>query len=223
MATIITRSVGTTAKNSPLTNTELDNNFININTQVIRQATNSCVPDCINSLGTIIPKGTIVMTVGSSNDALRIAPAINNGTFQDDKLLGILQEDAQANATNAKVLIYGTVIDTNTSAWAAGTILYSDPVTSGALTSVKPAVPASSDSFAEVLTSAAAGVLFVRKQASKVDKTIGREVNYIMSPTVDDDINSGYRVWDKWLNTSTSTFYICAGNTAGAADWVAIN
>ena len=31
MATIITREVGGTAKNSPLTNAELDNNFININ------------------------------------------------------------------------------------------------------------------------------------------------------------------------------------------------
>jgi hypothetical protein len=34
MATIITRETGTTAKGAPLTNTEVDNNFININTEV---------------------------------------------------------------------------------------------------------------------------------------------------------------------------------------------
>jgi hypothetical protein len=34
MATIVTRQTGTTAVNRPLTNTELDNNFINLNTDV---------------------------------------------------------------------------------------------------------------------------------------------------------------------------------------------
>ena len=223
MATITTRSVGTTAKNSPLTNIELDNNFININEQLMQQATDSYIPDCINSLGVIIPKGSVVMLVGAATGALRIAPAINNGTFQDDQLLGILQEDAQANATNVKVLLHGTVTGVDTSAWGAGVFLYASSTVNGALVSIAPLSPASSDSFAVVLTSAVDGSIFVSKQASKIDKTIGREVSYIMSPTVNDDINSGYRVWDKWLNTSTSTFYICAGNTAGAAVWVAIN
>ena len=34
MAEIVTRTVGSTAKGSPLTNAEVDNNFININTQL---------------------------------------------------------------------------------------------------------------------------------------------------------------------------------------------
>jgi len=34
MATIVTRQTGTTAVNRPLTNTELDNNFINLNDDV---------------------------------------------------------------------------------------------------------------------------------------------------------------------------------------------
>jgi hypothetical protein len=34
MATIVTRETGATAKGSPLTNTELDNNFINLNTEL---------------------------------------------------------------------------------------------------------------------------------------------------------------------------------------------
>lgn len=34
MATIITRELGATAKGSPLSNAEVDNNFINLNTEV---------------------------------------------------------------------------------------------------------------------------------------------------------------------------------------------
>lgn len=34
MATIVTRDTGATAKGSPLSNLELDNNFININTEL---------------------------------------------------------------------------------------------------------------------------------------------------------------------------------------------
>jgi hypothetical protein len=34
MATIVTRQTGTTAVNRPLTNTELDNNFISLNADV---------------------------------------------------------------------------------------------------------------------------------------------------------------------------------------------
>lgn len=40
MATIVTRSTGATAKGSPLTNTELDNNFININTNKLENSNN---------------------------------------------------------------------------------------------------------------------------------------------------------------------------------------
>ena len=35
MATLITREIGATAKGSPLTNAELDSNFINLNNSVI--------------------------------------------------------------------------------------------------------------------------------------------------------------------------------------------
>jgi len=223
MAEIITREVGTTAKNSPLTNSELDTNFININEQLAVLANNSFIPDCINTLGVLIPKGTIVMAVSASNTALRVAPAINNGTFKDEMLLGVLYEDAQPNSTEVKVLLTGLVEGIDTSTWATNTLLYASTSTDGAFVNIQPLPPSSTDSFAVVLDSAVAGSIFVRKQGSKIDKTIGREYSYIMDPTVNDDINSGYRVWDKWLNTSTSTFFMCAGNTAGAANWVAIN
>ena len=37
MATIITREVGATAKGSPLSNAEIDSNFINLNDEVIQK------------------------------------------------------------------------------------------------------------------------------------------------------------------------------------------
>ena len=41
MAVIITRETGATAKGSPLSSTELDNNFINLNTEVITKLVSS--------------------------------------------------------------------------------------------------------------------------------------------------------------------------------------
>lgn len=41
MAEIVTRDVGETAKGSPLTNQEVDNNFINLNTEL--EATTAAV------------------------------------------------------------------------------------------------------------------------------------------------------------------------------------
>ena len=40
MSTIITRETGDTAKNAPLTNSELDNNFINLNGDKMEKTSN---------------------------------------------------------------------------------------------------------------------------------------------------------------------------------------
>ena len=40
MSTIVTRQTGATAKGSPLTNTELDNNFINLNADKTEKSAN---------------------------------------------------------------------------------------------------------------------------------------------------------------------------------------
>lgn len=40
MSTIVTRQTGATAKNAPLTNTELDNNFINLNADKSEKSAN---------------------------------------------------------------------------------------------------------------------------------------------------------------------------------------
>jgi len=40
------------------------------------------------------------------------------------------------------------------------------------------------------------------------------------APTVNDDVNSKYRIGYRWLNTSDNTEYLCVDQTAGAAVWI---
>ena len=49
--------------------------------------------------------------------------------------------------------------------------------------------------------------------------TLGQRYNKAVDPIVTDDADSGYSVWDKWLNTVSSETYVCLDSTAGAADW----
>lgn len=56
MTTIVTRITGGTAKNAPLTNTELDNNFINLNTDKVEASANIIT---LSGTGAIkVPSGT---------------------------------------------------------------------------------------------------------------------------------------------------------------------
>lgn len=49
-------------------------------------------------------------------------------------------------------------------------------------------------------------------------------VNYssLVDPTVNDDISDGYTVGSIWINQTTESVFICADNTAGAANWIEI-
>lgn len=52
MATIITRDLGTTAKGSPLTNAEVDANFINLNTQL--EAVDSAIEPLASDIALVL-------------------------------------------------------------------------------------------------------------------------------------------------------------------------
>jgi len=38
-------------------------------------------------------------------------------------------------------------------------------------------------------------------------------------PTINDDVNAGYSVFSKWINTSTEEIWVCVDDAAGAANW----
>ena len=73
MTTIITRLTGGTAKNAPLTNTELDNNFINLNTDKVEASANI-----------ITLSGTGAIKVQSGTTAQRPTPVDGMIRFNSD-------------------------------------------------------------------------------------------------------------------------------------------
>ena len=132
MATIITREVGGTAKNSPLTNAELDNNFINLNSELAGLA---------NKQDTLI-SGTNIKTVGGQSllgagnvllgDFLYGAPDPDNGGGSDGDVY--IQAD-------------GKLWKKGSGVWTYTNIQFADnnvTLTDAAGTSTLPATPAAS-------------------------------------------------------------------------------
>jgi hypothetical protein len=94
MATIVTRDTGATAVNRPLTNTELDNNFINLNTDIATRLTQN---QSISITGDITGTGTtsITGTLATVNS--------NVGTFGNASNIPVI-------TVNAKGLITGVTL-----------------------------------------------------------------------------------------------------------------
>lgn len=112
MATIVTRVTGATAKNSPLSNTEIDNNFINLNTD--KQETADCV---------------------STNTANKVVKRDASGNFIAGQITaGLTGTATQANNVNGGVagaVHWQSAVNTTgfTAAGTAGQLLKSNGTT----------------------------------------------------------------------------------------------
>lgn len=228
-ASLVTRQTtgtGATVKGSPLTNTEVDTNFINLNEAIDTKAaagansditslagvtggittpdyvtfdiTPETVPTAPGSLywdsadgnqtlslvmaggnatqqigqeqyfrikaSAALTNGQVAMftgTVGASG-ALTGAPATGLTAATASYLMGIATEDI-ANNGWGYITSFGLVRHVDTSAWAAGTILYYDPTVAGGLTSTVPTAPnAKVQVCAVIYQHASNGSLFVR-------------------------------------------------------------
>ena len=73
MSTIVTRETGGTAKGSPLTNAEVDTNFINLNTDKMEKASN--LSDLTNA-ATARTNLDVYSTTEVSNEAIAMAIAL---------------------------------------------------------------------------------------------------------------------------------------------------
>jgi hypothetical protein len=73
MSTIVTRETGGTAKGSPLTNAEVDTNFINLNTDKMEKANN--LSDLSNA-ATARTNLDVYSTTEASNEAIAMAIAL---------------------------------------------------------------------------------------------------------------------------------------------------
>jgi len=158
MSTIVLRSV----KGSPLTNTEVDTNFSNLNTDKIESVTSTDGSVAITSVGTTrdlsvsvaaattnvicqvknmtgatVTKGTAVYISGVNGQIPTITKAQADIDATSAQTLGLITADIANNATGY-VTIIGLISNINTSAYTDGQQLYLSPTTAGGLTTTKP-------------------------------------------------------------------------------------
>lgn len=116
-----------------------------------------------NTTGVTIPNGTVVGFAGATTDALLVTPYIADGSMPSLYALGVMTHDLPDSGQKGYCTTWGFVRDLNTSAFAAGDVLYASPTTAGALTKVKPTAPNNVIPVAACIVShATAGVIFVR-------------------------------------------------------------
>lgn len=145
MTTIVTRA----GKGSPLTNAEVDSNFVNLNNDKIessdvRTLTNKTLDSITNKIGAnhihykvkatqTLVRGDVVKVVGynAGENAFEVAKVASASDFS----IGIVYTN-MSNGDLGDIINTGLLEGINTSAFAIGTILY--PNTSGGFTSTKP-------------------------------------------------------------------------------------
>ena len=168
--TLVTRQTagtGATVKGAPLTNTEVDTNFINLNNatqpaggtagQVLAKidATNfnsqwidnyavAVKLQVKNATGGTLVKGTVVYASGATGANLLISPAQANAESTSSQTLGMLETDL-TNGSSGLVVYTGTISGLNTIAYNEGDPVYLSPTVAGGIVvglANKPSAPA---------------------------------------------------------------------------------
>jgi len=93
-----------------------------------------------NSSGVSMPKGSVVYINGATGNKPTVALSQANSDATSAQTLGLLQTTL-ANNAEGNVVIVGSVIDLNTSAFSEGQQLYLSPTTAGAYTTTKQYAP----------------------------------------------------------------------------------
>jgi hypothetical protein len=161
MSTIVLRSV----KGSPLTNTEVDANFNNLNTDKIETLASAdgsvvitgtgasldlsvsltspasvLVEQVRNTTGATLTKGTAVYISGATGQTPTVSKALATSDDTSAQTLGLITSNL-SNNSNGYVTIIGLIANINTSAFTDGAQLYLSPTTAGTLTATKPYAP----------------------------------------------------------------------------------
>jgi len=93
-----------------------------------------------NASGVSMPKGSVVYINGATGNKPTIALSQGNSDATSAQTLGLLQATL-ANNAEGNVVIVGSVIDLNTSAFSEGQQLYLSPTTAGTYTATKQYAP----------------------------------------------------------------------------------
>ena len=136
MATIVTRETtqtdGTSPKGSPLTNAEVDTNFINLNDDKV-EVSGAIIFEA--KAAEALSKGDVVYVSGVSGNT----PEVSKADADDASKMpayGLAEASASLNAA-VNVVTFGTLYDLNTSGFSAGDTVYVS-TTAGALTNSAP-------------------------------------------------------------------------------------
>lgn len=117
-----------------------------------------------NATGSTIPNGAVVGFAGvGPGNLLSVAPFIADASIPSLYVLGVMTHDLPNSGDIGYCTVWGHVRGLDTSAFAAGDVLYASPTTPGGLTNVKPTAPDFAIPVAAVLSSDATnGEIFVR-------------------------------------------------------------
>jgi hypothetical protein len=163
MATIVTRA----GKGSPLTNNEVDANFVNLNTELVGKvatiasadgsvaitgttaidlsvavtgSTSNVLLPVRNTTGATLTKGTAVYISGATGQISTVSKAIATSDATSAQTLGLVTANI-SNNSNGDVTLIGAITNIDTSAYTDGQQLYLSPTTAGTLTATKPHAP----------------------------------------------------------------------------------
>jgi hypothetical protein len=154
-----TSATGVTNKGAPLTNAEVDANFIELRSQVFYV-----------KAAEAIAKGDVVYASGAvgASGSIEVSKYIANNTIEELYVLGV-SDQALAKGEFGNVKAFGEIQGIATDGapqsetWVDGTVLYASPTTAGTLTNVEPSAPNQVISVAMVVASHGSnGTLFVR-------------------------------------------------------------
>ena len=134
-----------------------------------------------NNTGTQIPDGTVVRFSGvlGSSGIMTIAPALADGTYPSNYIIGVTTENISHGA-DGLVAAFGKVRGIDTSAFAVGDILYASPTVAGGFTKTRPSGSQNIVSVAAVLSSHANnGVIFVRPHVEEEIKNFSSRITLV--------------------------------------------
>ena len=130
---------------------------------VVQQVGQEIYARVSNNTGSTIPNGTVVGFAGATDNSLRVAPYIADGSQPSLYILGVMTHDLPDSGEKGYCTTFGFVRDVNTSAFTQGDLLYASPSAAGAFTNVKPTAPDNVIAVAAVIkVGTTDGIIFVR-------------------------------------------------------------
>ena len=98
------------------------------------------ITEVYNSTGATLSKGTVVYINGGQGNLPTVTKAQANADNTSAQTYGVVQSDI-TNMNNGFVVVFGSLTNLDTQAYAVGTQLYLSGTTAGAWTSTKPSAP----------------------------------------------------------------------------------